>query len=67
MQPTQSRFLKVAAPVSRFLVRHPKISRFLAHLPGVSRFFALPAVATVPNIRPVYNKRARRPRPRYGL
>ena len=83
MQPTQSRFLKVAqatpeprgqrravpAPISRFLVAHPKVSRFIARIPGVSRFFALPAVATVPHIKPLYNTRARRPRPRprYGL
>jgi hypothetical protein len=53
--------------VSRFLVRHPKVSRFIARIPGVSRFFSLPAVATVAHIRPKYNKRARKARPRFGF
>ena len=70
MQPTPSRFLKVAvpAPVSRYLVAHPKFSRFVARIPGVSRFFRLPAVATVPHITPTFTRKAKpRPRPRYGL
>lgn len=54
--------------VSRFLVRHPKLSRFLAHLPAVSKFLPLPAVATVPHVAPVYNRRARKiRRPTLGM
>lgn len=59
--PAVSKFLKAeTAAVSRFLVRHPKLSRFIAHVPGVSKFLALPAVATVKHVAPVYNRRARK-------
>jgi hypothetical protein len=59
--PAVSKFLKAeAAAVSRFLVRHPRFSRFLAHVPGASKLLPLPAVATVPHVAPIYNRRARK-------
>lgn len=60
---------KAEATVSRFLVRHPKLSRFFAHIPGASKFLQsiapaiAPAVALSPHVAPVYNARARKPRP----
>jgi hypothetical protein len=66
LQPTPSRFLKVAAPqpegvssgpVSRFLVQHPKVSRFIAAHPALSRFVShIPGVSrflTLPVVAPV--------------
>jgi hypothetical protein len=64
-----SRIIKAEAAVSRFLVRHPKLSQFIAHIPGASKFLqsASPAVDTAiaftPHVAPLYNARARKPRP----
>ena len=63
---TGSKFL-VQGALGHFLVRHPGISRFIAHIPGASKFLRLPPVAHVEHIKPMYNRRARRPQPRFRL
>lgn len=58
-----SRFLqKVTQPASRFLAQHPTMSRFLHKLPIVGEILDALDPPPQPQLTPVYNTRARKPK-----
>lgn len=58
-----SRFLqKVTQPVSRYLAQHPTMSRFLHKLPVIAQILDAIDPPPQPQLKPVYNARARKPK-----